>query len=82
MLQRAGHGAHLIVQEGARRSDDLDALALTAHVETLQRAHRRIRLAFRGAKGREVVTANERLRRFMHGLRVERPLDVPGAAEV
>ena len=36
------------------------------------------RLAFGGAEGREVVIADEHLRRLVHGLGIERAEDAPG----
>ena len=41
--------------------------------------YRRLRLAFGGAEGGEVVMADEHLRRLVHGLGVERAEHAPGA---
>ena len=68
-------------RKAAGAGDDLDTVAVATHVEPLQRADRRIGLTFGGAKGREVVAADEPLRGRMHGVGVERALDVPGPAE-
>ena len=48
-------------------------------VEAVERLHRRGGLALGGAEGGEVVMADQRLRRVVHGLGVERMQHVPDA---
>ena len=57
-----------------------DLVAVALDVEPVERLHRRFRLAFGGAEGREVVLADEPLRRRMHRRGVERARHAPGAA--
>ena len=72
MLQRADHRAHLPMQEGAGAGADMRLRRRCAtHVEPVQRAHRIFRLAIGVAKGREIVPAEQELRRLVHGLGVE-----------
>ena len=54
-------------------------LALPAHAEKIERAQRRIRLTLRVAKGREIVAANQILRRRVHGRDIERRPHQPRA---
>ena len=76
-----------MVQERARRGRDHDLLEQAhphaGHVELFQRAHGRLCLALGGAERREIVVAEEPLRRPMHQLGIERPGHLPdmGAGE-
>ena len=49
------------------------------HIEPIERLHRRLRLAFGGAEGGEVVLADERLRGRVHGVGIEPARHAPGA---
>src|SRR5690606_9697460 len=52
-------------------------LAVAADAELVERLDRALRLAMRRAEGREVVEADQLLRRGVHRLGVERPRDLP-----
>ena len=80
MLERADERPHLMMQKGGGAREDFNLIADAAHIETLERANGRPRLAFAGAIGREVEFPDEPLRRVMHGLGVERSFDVPDAS--
>ena len=56
----------------------LNLLAVARDGKAVQGLLRRGRLTFRGAEGREVVMADQDLRRLVHPLRVEPVDDVPG----
>ena len=56
--QAADHRADLVVEEGARRSLDLDGVAPSAHAKAVERLHGALRLAMGGAEGREIVAAD------------------------
>src|SRR5208283_621811 len=79
MLEGADERTHLMMQERRGARENLDLVVLTAHVEPIERADRRARLAFAGAVGRKVEFSDERLRRPMHRLGVEQTLHVPHA---
>ena len=51
-------------------------------VELVERLHRRLGLTFGVAEGREVVLADQPLRRLVHGVAVERPRHAPDLADV
>ena len=80
MFERADHGADLPVQERERGGADFDHVAGARHIKPLQRAQRRIRLAFGGAEGREIVPPDQGLRRLVHRFGVEFSRDVPDIA--
>jgi hypothetical protein len=67
------------VQERARRRLDDDLVGVARHIEPIERAQRRVRLALGSAEGREVVTPDERLRRLVHGSGIERDGQPPHA---
>ena len=54
------------MQEGTRRSFDVDFVAALADIQPVQRLDRRLGLAFGGAEGGEIMLAHQRLRRMMH----------------
>ena len=66
-----------MVQEGSRRGVNLDDFARADHIEPIERAHRAVGLALRGAERRKVVAADKALRGRMHLLGVETAGDVP-----
>ena len=68
-----------MVQERARRGVDAHLVAVARHVEPIERLHRRLRLAFGDAEGREIVLADQPLRRRVHRLGIERARHAPGA---
>ncbi len=68
------------MQERPRARLEQNLVALAPHVEPVERADRRIRLALRIAKGGEIVLADERPRRRVHRLGVEAGLHPPGRA--
>jgi len=78
-LQRADHGAHLVVQEGASGCLDPDLLADAGHGETVEGLHGRGRLTLGGPEGAEVMVTDESLRRIVHGGGVEHMDHLPGA---
>ena len=79
MDQRADHRTHLMLQERARRGRDAHFIAVARDIEPVERLYRRFGLALGRAKGREVVLADQPLRRRVHGCAVERPRHAPGA---
>jgi hypothetical protein len=70
-LQAADHRAHLVVQERAGRRLDDDLVGIARHIQPIERTQRRIGLALGGAEGREIMAADERLRRRVHERRVK-----------
>ena len=71
-----------MMQERARGGVHLHLLAGARHVEPVERLHRRFGLAFGGAEGREVVLADQPLRRRVHGVDIERARHPPGAVAI
>ena len=69
-----------MVQEAARLGDDLDHVAIIAHVQTVERAERTVGLARSGAKRGKIVAAEQRLCSRMHGSGIERRMHVPNTA--
>ena len=51
---------------------NLHPVAIARYIETIERADRVLGLAVNRAKGGEVVPADQSLRRFMHGVGIER----------
>src|SRR3954454_23235722 len=70
--QRANDVPHHMVEKGVRADHETERLPLSRNRELMDRAHRRLRLAFGGAEGGEVVLADKKLRRLAHRLKVER----------
>src|SRR3546814_14832147 len=66
-----------MMEEAARGGFDDHFLAVTADGQLIQRLHRALRLAMRRAEGREIVEADQLLRRGVHRVGVERPRDLP-----
>lgn len=77
-FQGSNEGAHLIVQEGARGTGDLDFLTETADTYMVQRFDRRSGLTIDRAKGREVMLPDQNLAGGMHQVCIERAADLPG----
>src|SRR4029077_16335403 len=71
-LQAADHGPYLVVQERARGSLNDDLITAPADIEPFERPQGRVRLALRGAKGREIVPAEKRGCGRRHRLGVKR----------
>ena len=61
------------MQEGARRGFDVNFLAAAATPSAGPGLDRRLRLAFGGAEGGEIVLAHQRLRGAMHRLGIQLP---------
>ena len=55
------------MQEGACADEKGDLVAARRDIEAIQRFHGRFRLAFGGAKGGEIMLADEGLRPRLHG---------------
>src|SRR3546814_6197031 len=66
-----------MVEEAARGGFDDHFLAVAADGQLIQSLHRALRLAMRRAEGREIVEADQLLRRGVHRVGVERPRDLP-----
>ena len=71
-----------MMQERARRTADQHLRSRPHDGNLIQRFHRAVRLAGRGAKRGEVMPSDENLRRVMHGAGVEGLDDLPRAAGV
>ena len=61
-----------MMQEGSRMRIADDLLALRHDIETVERLHRRLRLAFDGTEGGEIMLADQRAGAFLHGRPIER----------
>src|SRR5690348_7158349 len=72
--EHAGDVAHHVMQEAVRQSVYENAFAIAAHVETPERAHRLLGLAFHGAERGEVMPAEEIGCRDLHTRFVQRPV--------
>jgi hypothetical protein len=59
------------VQERPGRCVDGNLVALSRHIEPVERLDRRLRLALGRAEGCEIVMADQHLRGLVHGLCVE-----------
>ena len=79
-LQGAGHVAHLVMQKRAGARFDVDFVADPAQIERVERLERRLRLAQRIAKGREIVMADQMSGALAHRLDIERRRDLPHPA--
>ena len=70
------------MQERARPDLAADLVADARHLEPVERPHGGLGLALRVAKGREIMAANQHLRRLAHRRRVELSLDPPNATAI
>ena len=67
------------MQERPRLGPKQYLLALAHNLQPVQRSLRRLGLAMGGAKGGEIVTPQQTLRRLVHGPGIKRYGDLPGA---
>ena len=65
------------MQEGSRRSFDMDLISPAADIQPVQGFDRRLGLAFGGAEGGEIMLAHQDLRGSMHRLGIQFGRDVP-----
>src|SRR5476651_982526 len=80
--ERAHDRAHLMMKERARLCNDADFVAAARHIKPVKRFHRRLSLAFGRAEGREIMIANQPLRRRVHGRGIEWARRTPRAIAI
>ena len=68
LLERADHRADLVLEEGTRAGAHGNLAAGAGDVETVERLHRRARLAFGRAKGGEIVLTDKQLGSLVHAV--------------
>ena len=71
------HRPHLVVKEAPRRRRRRGFPRRPAHLESVERLHRAVRLAVGGAEGREVVPSDQMGGALLHRLSVQRHGDMP-----
>jgi len=72
--QDANDVAHHMVQEAVGSDTELDQITATLELEVIDAAHRTLGLTRQGPEAREVVLADERLRRLLHGSQIQRAM--------